>query len=390
MTKTFWRYDEKEINKVTEFLSKPPSRSYVTELENKFAEKFGVKYAISTNSGTSALDACMAAAGIKPGDEVIVPPMTFISTSFCAMYHGGVPVFADIDPETFTIDPKEIEKLITPRTKAIIPVSLYGLSPDMDPIMELAKKHNLIVIEDNAQCPLGKYKGKTVGTIGDMAIYSFERTKHMTSGDGGMIITNNPELAKEARKFAKLGYTTVTEDSKGNKPPRELMQNPDFKRHDAIGRNYRMPDVCAAILLSQLEKLDMFVETRQKIGKMYEEAVKGCSWLVPQKIPEEYESAYFTVALLLKDTKITWQEFRKAFIEEGGHKFYASWELSYKEPILLNKVYPYNNIRYLEGLCPVAESIQPNLIQLKTNSNDIEMIKQQCEALKRTIKKLER
>jgi perosamine synthetase len=381
MEEEFWRFDEKELRNVTEFLSKKPSRSLITELETKFAEKFGVKYAIGMNSGTSALDSCIHTIGIEAGDEVIVPPLSFISTAFCVLYSGGTPVFADIDPETFTIDPEDIERKITPKTKAIITVSIYGLSPDMDKIMEIAKKHNLMVIEDNAQCLTGKYKGRSLGTIGDLAIYSFERTKHMTCGDGGMIITNNPDLAKKARKWGKLGYTTISADSTGAKPPAKLMQSPNFERHDEIGVNYRLQEICAAILLAQLEKMDHFVKTRQEIGKVYEEAVKNCEWIKTQRTPEDYEHTYFTAAMVLDTKKVSWQDFKDIYVKMGGNPFYAAWKLSYTEPILKKLG--------IKGNCPVAENLQPRLMQFKTNFKSKEIAEEQAKILKRTIERIE-
>jgi len=359
-------------------------------LESEFARKFGVKYAIGVNSGTSALHCCLAAAGIRPGDEVIVPPLTFASTAFSVMYLGGIPVFADVDPRTFTIDPIDIKKKITNRTKAIIPVALYGLTPDMDPIMELAKQHNLSVIEDCAQCYLGKYKGRLAGTIGNMAIFSFERSKHMTSGNGGMIITSDESLAEIARKFSIIGYSTLRASSSGSKPPKDVIQNPDFDRHLFVAPNYRLPELCAAMALAQFERLDELVKMRVAIAKLYEESVGDCDWLVPQEVPSGYEHSYWTYAMKLTGEKkgISWKTFRKTFLEEKGEPFYAAWKMNYLEPALNGMEFKENGVKYGPGLCPVAESLQPKLIQLKTNFRSNQIAVEQASALKKTIERL--
>src|SRR4030042_3139289 len=178
--KKLWRIGEEELKYIKGAIEGGLKGGFNKRLEEEFAKKFGVNFAISVNSGNSALHCALFACDVKPGDEVIVPPLTFASPVFAAIYLGAVPVFADIDPETFNIDPKDIERKITKKTKAIIPVSLYGLPTDIDSIMSIARKNNLKVIKDNAECMLGKYKGRIAGTVGDMSIFSFERSKHLT------------------------------------------------------------------------------------------------------------------------------------------------------------------------------------------------------------------
>lgn len=167
----------------TEFRSSSGA-TFMRRLEVSFSKKFGSTYAIAFVNGTATMHAALEAMGIGDGDEVIVPPLTMSATTFAVLQANATPVFADIDPDTFQIDPSSIEQRITPRTRAIITVALYGLSPDMDPIMKLADKHGLKVIEDNAECFLGKYKGKLVGTIGHCSSFSFQSSKHLTSGEG--------------------------------------------------------------------------------------------------------------------------------------------------------------------------------------------------------------
>jgi perosamine synthetase len=384
------RFGGKELEYIKEALDNELTGRMNQRLESEFTRRFDVKYAIGVNSGTSALHCCLAAAGIRPGDEVIVPPLTFASTAFSVMYLGGVPIFADVDPRTFTIDPKEIRRKVTNRTKAIIPVALYGLSPDMDPIMDLAKERDLTVIEDCAECYLGKYKGRLAGTIGDMAIFSFERSKHITSGNGGMIITSNEILAETARKFSIIGYSTLRASSSGSKPPKDVIQNPDFDRHMFVAPNYRLPELCAAMALAQFERVEEFVKMRVAIAKLYEESVRDCDWLVPQLVPPEYENSYWTYAMRLagEARDISWKTFRKTFLEEKGEPFYAAWKMNYLEPAINGMEFKANRVKYGPGMCPVAEELQPRLIQLKTNFLSNQTAVEQASVLKKTIERL--
>jgi perosamine synthetase len=390
MSKKLWRVGQREVDYIKEAIDSGLTGIMNQRLEEEFAKKFGVKYAIGVNSGTSALHCCLAAMQIGKGDEVIVPPLTFASTTFSVLYLGAVPVFADIDPDAFNIDPNKIRKKITSRTKAIIPVALYGLPADMDPITDIATSNNLFVLEDSAESLLGKYKGRFSGTIGDMGIFSFERSKHMTTGNGGMIITNNAELAERSRKFSVLGYSTLKAGTYESKPSKDVIQDPNFDRHLFVAPNYRLPEVCAAMALAQLEKLEEFVKKRREIAKLYSEAVQGCDWLKPQKTPKGFVNSYWTYTIKLEgeDKGISWQAFRKTYLEEGGDRFYAAWKLTYMEPALLGMEFKENNIKYEKGLCLKAEEIQPRLIQLKTNYGDMEYAKEQASALERTIKKL--
>jgi len=357
-----------------------------SRLEQAFAAKFNVKYAIAHINGTATLHSALVAAGVGPGDEVIVPPLTMASTTFAVLHANAVPVFADVDPQTLTINPADIRAKITPRTKAIIPVSLYGLSPDMDPIMQIASEHNLMVIEDDAECFLGYYNGRVVGSIGHLASFSFQSSKHMTSGEGGMVITNDLELAHRVRRFNSLGYAGVGAGE--GKITRDNLQNPAYERHVSLGWNYRMPELCAAVALAQLERLEELVARRQAVARLYDEAVKGCSWLKPQAVPEGYVHSYWTYVLKLETNDVEWTAFRKKFIELGGDGIYAAWKLTYQEPFFHNPVsfsYPEQNKYGVMGCCPNAEFLQPRILQFKTNYMDLDMAANKAEALTKTI-----
>jgi perosamine synthetase len=313
------------------------------------------------------------------------------SNTFSVLHANAIPVFADVDPEMFTISPKSVEEKITSRTKAIITVALYGLSPDMDPIMDLAKRYNLVVIEDDAQCFLGKYKGRMVGSIGDMASFSFQASKHITSGEGGMVIANNEDFGIKVRKYSCLGYTGV--DLKKGKITKEDIQDPDYSRHEVLGWNYRMSDVFAAVALGQLERLEELVQIRKEAAKLYDNAIKGCGWLVPQKASKDYDNAYWTYAVKLEHPRVTWREFRDKYLELGGDGIYAAWKLTYLEPMFQNMnllgreklLQEYSYSCYKKGVCPVAEYLQQRILQFKTNYWDLQVAEIKTDILKKTI-----
>ena len=206
----------------------------IQAFEAAFAEYHGIRHAIAVNSATSGLHAAVAACEVGPGDEVIVPPYTFTATATAVLHHNAIPVFVDVDPVTFCMDPAQLEKAITPRTKAVIPVHLLGHPADMDAILAIARRHHLKVIEDCAQAPGARYKGRLVGTMGDCGVFSFQETKNMVTGEGGMVITNDPDLAERARMIRNHGEAVIAGE------PRKYLTS-------TIGWNYRMTEVEAAI-----------------------------------------------------------------------------------------------------------------------------------------------
>lgn len=401
--KNTWRFDERELKYIREVLDSGFASSTEGDmnmrLEKAFAEKIGAKFAITMNSGTSTMHACLAAAGVGPGDEVIVPAITVISTANVVLHQNAVPIFADIDTETFNIDVEDIKRKISQNTKAIIPVSLYGLPVDFDPIMKLAEEHDLIIIEDDAQAHLAEYKGRKIGTIGHMASFSFENSKHMTTGDGGIVTTNNEEYAMRVRKFASQGYAFMKpEDGRVKRNVKDVFQNPEYKRHDSFGWNYRMPEVAAAVGLAQLEKLDHFVDSRVKIANMYFKIASKSDLLIPQRVPEGYTNTYFTFAATFEgEVKgISWHDFRQKYIEFGGDGIYASWAVVYLEDVFRNyrfygKGCPHQcphysgKVEYKEGLCPNAERVQKKLMQFVNNYSCVEEAMPKVEALEKTI-----
>ena len=277
--------------------------SWNRELEKAFAKKFRMQYAVALNSGTSTLHAALKAAGVCPGDEVITPALTVIMDTTAIIHTNAIPVYADINPRTFTIDPKDIERKISKRTKAIIPVSLYGLPPDMDSIMHIAKKYDLVVIEDDAQCFLSKYHNRLMGTIGHMASFSFENTKHISCGEGGIIITNNEEYAEKVRKIGGHGFKNLKADEGRIRLNKDIFQDPNYKRHDEIGWNYRLSEFNAAIAFAQLERIDELVQMRKKSADLFLDVMSNCDYLIPQYVPLGYTNSYYTLGVIYEGDK---------------------------------------------------------------------------------------
>jgi perosamine synthetase len=401
------KFNGNELKYILKYLNSEDSENdtnpWTARLEEAFSKKYNVKYAIAHNSGTSTLHSCLHAAGVGAGDEVIGPIQTGIWFAYVCIQQNAIPVFIDSDPNTFLMDAEKIEEKITEKTKAIIPTHMHGLPSEMDKILEIAKKYNLFVIEDCAQSFLAKYKNKLTGTIGDMASFSFETKKHMTTGQGGMVITNNEKLATAIRKHAGLGYKTLTAKQGMTSLMPHQFQNPYFKRHDSLAYNFRLPEICAALGLAQLESLDEKVNKRQKIAKMYDECLKNINWIIPQQVGEHMTNAYwtYTVKYLGQEKKgVSWEEFYNLYNSNGGDGFFGGLANQHHETVMINKPFygtylpsdygPYNErFNYENDEWPVAESIQPLMMQFKTGYRDLEEAHRAVNALKKTIKEIQ-
>lgn len=258
---------------------------FIKKFEEKFAAKMGRKYGIAVSNGSVALDAAMIALGIGPGDEVIMPTFTIICCASAITRVGAVPVLVDSEPDTWNMDTARIEAKITPKTKAIMVVHIYGIPVDMDPVLALAKKYNLKIIEDAAEEFGQHYRGKPVGSFGEISCFSFYPNKHITTGEGGMIATDDPALAERCRSLRNLCFNAE----------RRFV-------HDELGYNYRMTNIQAAVGLAQLERFEEFVERKRQIGRMYNELLAGTPGLqfnVPRK--DYAESIYWVYGLVLED-----------------------------------------------------------------------------------------
>jgi dTDP-4-amino-4,6-dideoxygalactose transaminase len=338
----------------------------VRRLEEKWCEALGINHAISVNSNTSGLFAAMGAIGIQPGDEVIVSPYTMSASAVAPLVYGGVPVFADIDPDTFCMDPESIEKNITPRTKAILIVHIFGCPADMDAIMAIAKKHHLKVIEDCAQAPMGKYKGKYVGSIGDIGVFSLNYHKHIHTGEGGIIVTNDGNLAERLQMIRNHAENVV--EAKGITDLTNL-----------IGYNYRMTEIEAAIGIEQIKKLPSLLEERVKNARFLHEAlgnIKGLSsphWIEEPSIhtfyvqPVKYDQSQLIVHRNDFVAAIK-AEIPSAVLRETAPLVGAG----YVRPLYLQPIYQqrasfaFNNdkfkseVSYEKGICPITEQMHFN------------------------------
>jgi len=257
---------------------------YVDRFEEAFAEFCGVKYAISCSNGTVALHLALLALGVGPGDEVIVPTLTFVATANAVTYCGARPVFVDSEPETWNLNPELLEEKITPRTKGIIAVHLYGHPVDMDPVLDIAQGHGLFVLEDAAEAHGAEYKGKRVGSIGNIATFSFYGNKIITTGEGGMVVTNDEELARKVRQLKGQGMD----------PERRYW-------FPIVGYNYRMTNIQAAIGLAQLEKANWHIERRREVASWYYERLKGVQGLTLPVEKEWAKNVYWMFSIVLDD-----------------------------------------------------------------------------------------
>jgi perosamine synthetase len=264
------------------------SGKYVKSFEDKFSAYCGAKYAVGVCNGTVALHLALVALGIGNGDEVIIPNFTMIASAFSVCYTGAIPVFVDADPETWNIDIDKIEKKISKRTKAIMPVSIFGQPCDMDKIWALANKYNLMVIEDAAESHGAEYKGKKTGNLADITAFSFFANKNLTTGEGGMIVTNNQELYDRARYFKNLCFP---------------LDSPRSYKHDHIGFNYRLSNIHAALGLAQVEKADEYLKFRTKNSQLYKKYLSNTPGIVMQKISDNVKSAHWMNSIVIDPDK---------------------------------------------------------------------------------------
>ena len=319
----------------------------IAEFERKVADYTGAKYAVAIANGTAALHAACYAAGIGEGDEVITTPITFAASSNCVLYCGGTPVFADINPETYNISPEDIERKITPKTKAIIAVHFTGQPCEMEQIHVIAHKYNLIVIEDGAHALGAEYQGKRVGTLSDMTTFSFHPVKHITTGEGGMILTDNPELYQRLKLFRTHGITREEELLTKN-------DGPWYYEQLDLGYNYRITDIQCALGVSQMDRLPEFLEKRKQIAKRYNEAFAANEQIQLPYQKEGCDNAWHLYVIRIKNgkRKEIFEKLRAAGIGVNVHYI----------PVYQH---PYHRTHgYAEVTCPNAEEYYKECISL--------------------------
>jgi len=333
----------------------------VQQFENDWAEAFGVKYCHAVNSNTSGLYACIGACDIGPGDEVIVSPYTMTAGAIAPLIYGAVPVFADIDEDIFCLDPKSIEANITPRTKAILIVHICGHPTDMDAVMAIAKKHNLKVIEDCAQSPMSTYKGKYVGTIGDVGIFSLNYHKHIHTGEGGMIVTNDPVIAEKVELIRNHGEAVVE-----GKKTKDLW--------NTFGFNYRMTEMEAAVGIEQLKKLPELIDKRISNANYLSRILGELNGIIPPVVKDGCKHVYYQQTFKFKKDIIGVH--RNTFIDAMKAELPTMVlrestpiiGCGFAPPLYLQPIYQQRlhkcsfncprydgSVSYEKGLCPVTE-----------------------------------
>lgn len=335
-------FDEREAQAAYEtirsgWISTGPKNA---ELEEKFAQMLGVQYAVSTTNCTAALHMCCILCGFGPGDEVICPSLTFAASANCIRYTGATPVFCDIiGSEHINIDPNDIEKKITPKTKGIIVVHMAGFPAKMDEIMAIAKKHDLKVIEDACHGPLSEYKGKKLGSIGDCSAFSFFSNKNISTGEGGMLITNNSAFAEKARLLRSHGMSTMSyQRATGHATEYDIT---------CLGYNYRMDDIRASIALEQLKKLPGDLEARTIIRRHYIDRLSNVDGLIiPFSDNTEFVSNYVMPIVLENSNKIRRDNIR-TFIHSSGIQTSIHYPAIHRFSIYKNYGYVLPNTEYV-------------------------------------------
>lgn len=324
----------------------------IAELEKKLCDITGAKYAVVCSNGTAGLHMAVLAAGIGAGDEVITTPITFAASANCALYCGARPVFADINPETYNIDPASVEKCITDKTRAVVAVDYTGQSVDLEPLLKLCREKNLVLIEDGAHVIGTTYQGKKNGSIADMTMFSFHPVKTVTAGEGGAILTNSEEYYRKLLLYRAHGITrdeTLMEHS---------ADGPWYYEQLVLGYNYRMTDMQAALLISQLDKLDLFSRRRKEIVARYNEAFAKLPGIVIQKeIPESDTTRHLYILRIKPEAfSIDRRQFFDALEAENvccNVHYIPTYYFPY-----------YEKLGYRKGLCPNAEKLYEEIITL--------------------------
>ncbi|UCH07021.1 MAG: UDP-4-amino-4,6-dideoxy-N-acetyl-beta-L-altrosamine transaminase [Deltaproteobacteria bacterium] len=345
--------DEDDIQAVAEVLHSDwlTTGPKVAEFEEIFAQYVNAKHAVAVSSGTAALHAAMYAIGIGPGDEVIVPPITFAATANCAVFQGGTPIFSDVEPDTLLLNPVKAEVRISPHTKAIVAVDYTGQPCDYDALRSIADRHGLFLVADACHALGGGYKGRPVGSLADLNVFSFHPVKHITTGEGGMVTTDDLELAERMRMFRNHGIA-------GDYRQREQQGSWYYEMVD-LGYNYRMTDIQCALGMSQLRKLPDWVTRRKEIARRYDVAFAEVPEVDPLAVRDNVSHAYHLYVIRLNTTYLrrTRSEVFSSLRSEG---------IGVNVHYIPVHLHPFYQKRFGTGpgLCPVAEAAYEQLITL--------------------------
>jgi perosamine synthetase len=357
---------EKDIQAVTEVLKGPNLAlgPKMAEFEKKMADYAGRKHGISVNSGTSALFLCVKALGIKKDDEVITTPFTFIASTNCILMVDAKPVFVDIDAENLNIDPKKIEEKITKKTKAILPVAVFGNPAAMDSICKIAKKHNLPVIEDSCEALGSELNGKKAGTFGDVGTFAFYPNKQMTTGEGGMIVTDNEKIADVCTSLRNQGR------GKGG----------GWLAHERLGYNFRLSDINAALGIAQLVRIEEFIQKRQRVAGWYQETLADDNRIIMPKEPKGCKVSWFVFVVRLKEPYISKRNAILNAMQAEGIQVSNYFPPVTLQPFMVEK------FGYKDGDFPVADKVCKSTIALPFYNNlgrdEVSIV---CKTLKKCL-----
>ena len=345
--------DEEDIQAVVDVLRSDwlTTGPKVPEFEQAVADYVGAKYAVAVSSGTAALHAAMHAIGVGPGDEVILPPMTFVATANCVVFQGATPVFADVDPDTLLINPAEVESKITGRTKAIIAVDYAGQPCDYNALRNIAERHGLVLVADACHSIGAQFNGRNVGTLADLSVFSFHPVKHITTGEGGMVVTDETKFAEKMRRFRNHGITSDHHQRRS--------QGSWFYEMVDLGYNYRISDFQCALGKSQLDKLPGWIKRRREIARYYDEAFAEIPAIKSLSVKPDVYHAYHLYVCQIDSTKLNIDRdaiFKKLHAKGIGVNVHYI-------PVHLHPFYR-NCFATKSGLCTVAEAAYPRLLSL--------------------------
>jgi perosamine synthetase len=396
-TNKFGKEELKYLKQVLELEEASATSSNFTEtLEQRSAKVFQRNFCVAQNSGTSTMHSALLACGVTHGDEVLSPAFTVIMNTAVTLQCGAIPVYVDVDPETFCIDVDDLRRKITPKTKAMMVVSVYGQAPEYDEILQICKENNIYLIEDNAETVLGFYKNQMVGTFGDFSSMSLEDSKHLSSGEGGLLLGDDENLMELARKFGGHGFQTLRAETGKIRLNPLVWQSPEFKRHVEIGYNYRLTEFQSAIALAQIEKVEKLVYWRKKSGKSITNILQNSKLFTVQKTPSYIEHSYWCVGAKFNGNLSEWYEFRDALFDACGERIFGAWQVPYNEPVIASGHYKryladeYKNSVSSIGTCPNAESIQKSMMVFKTKYRNDEALNNLLEGLRATINRFEK
>ncbi len=344
--------DEDDIQAVTDVLRTTwlTTGPMVETFEERFAKYVDAWFAVAVSSGTAALHAAIFAAGIKPGDEVITTPLTFAASANCILYQGGTPVFADVRPDTLNIDPARVEALISPQTRAIVAVDYAGLPCDLAELRDIARRHDIVLIEDAAHALGATYRGQTIGSLADLTTFSLHPVKHITTGEGGVVTTDKSAYARTMRAFRNHGITTSAREREA--------QGAWFYEMAHLGYNYRLTDIQCALGVSQLARLGTFLDRRRQIAERYTRELADLPLTLPVGLPDRESAWHLYVVRLNRDAlrvgrKQVFAALRAENIGVNVHYIPVYWHPYYRD-----------TLGYRGGLCPIAEAEYDRLLSL--------------------------